>query len=97
MWRLHRCGDQVILEVAATYVAIFVKRYLFKHRWSKSLRETPMNLPLYNHRIDNRATVIDSHEAAYVDFTGSPIDIHNTDIAAKRIRHIWGIVVVYSF
>src|SRR5437764_6793849 len=96
-WCLHRCGDQVILEVAATYVAIFVKRYLFIHRGSKPLCKTTMNLPFYNHRIDNSTAVIHRHEAAYVDFTGSSINIYNTYVASKGICQIWRIVVVYGF
>src|SRR6266699_2841037 len=79
------------------HVAIIVVSDLFIHRGSKSLRETTMNLPLNNHRIDDCATVVYSHEAAYVYLPGSAVDIYYTDIATERVRQIWRIIVVHRF
>src|SRR5436190_18635243 len=43
MWRLHRSGDQVVLEVAARDIAVLIERYFFVHGWSKSLGQSAVN------------------------------------------------------
>src|SRR2546426_5070438 len=95
VWCLHRGGDQVVLEVAAVNVAILVERYLFVHCRGQPLRQATMYLPFNDHRVDDCATVIHGHEAANVYFASATVDIHDTNVAAERIRQVGRIVVVH--
>src|SRR5260221_430047 len=95
VWCLHRGGDQVVLEVARQNVAILIKRDLLIHRWGKALRQATMDLPPDNHRIDDRTAVIYRHEAAYMHLPGTPVDVHNTDVATERICEVGGIIIVH--
>ncbi len=95
VWRLHRGGDQVVLEVAAKDIAIRIKSYLLVHRWSKPLRQATMNLPLDHHRVDDRTAVIHRHEAPNMHLSCATVDVHDTDVATERIREIGRIIVVH--
>src|SRR5438045_136664 len=50
---LHRCGNQVILEIAALDIAIFVIGELFIESRCQPLRQAAVYLSLNYHRIDN--------------------------------------------
>src|SRR5690242_3910563 len=92
--RLHRGRNQVVLEITAKNVTIFVVRYLLVQRRGKSLRQATVNLSLDDHRVDHRTTVIHRHEAANMYLACTTIDIDDTDIATERIGKVGRIVVV---
>src|SRR5712672_906410 len=51
---LHGGWDQVVLEIATQDVASLVIRELLVHGRGQSLRQTAVNLPLDDHRVDDR-------------------------------------------
>src|SRR6266700_657479 len=89
----HCCWDQVILEIAAQDVTTLIIGDLFVECWRESLREATMHLPLNDHGIDDRPTVIDCHEAANMDLPGSTVDIDHTDVAAEGIGEVGRVIV----
>src|SRR6266446_10584597 len=95
MRRLHRGGDQVILEVTTQDVAVLVEGDLFIYGGCKPLCQATMNLSLDNHGVDDRAAVVHGHKAANMHFSGAPVDIHDTNVAAKGIGEIGWVVVVH--
>jgi hypothetical protein len=46
-----------------------------------------------NHRIDARATIVERVEPADVGDPGLDIDVVDADIGAKRIGHVWRVVI----
>src|SRR6266849_499334 len=93
--RLHRGGEQVVLEVACQNVASLIKRDLLIHRWSQSLGQATVNLPLNDHWVDDGTTIIHGHKAANMHLAGATVDIHNADVTTKRIGEVGWIVVVH--
>src|SRR6266571_5115368 len=55
----------------------------FPHRLANALGNTPMKLSLYNHRVDLATTVVNSHIARNLRFTGLLVYLDNTDMRAK--------------
>src|SRR5579885_2581235 len=94
LWRLHRGGDEIILEVAAVNVSFLVVIELLIERRSQTLRQTTMDLSLNDHRIDNRSAVIDGEEATNMHLSRATINVNHADVAAKRIGEVGRIVIV---
>src|SRR5258706_4890633 len=94
--RLHGGWTQVVLEIAAQYVAILIVRELLVQCRSEPLCQTTMNLPLDYHRIDDRTAIVHGHEAADMHLSRTTVDIYNTDVAAKGVRQVGRIVIVHS-
>src|SRR5579863_8063744 len=92
--RLHRGRNQVILEVAPLNIAVFVERDFLVHRRCQPLRQATVYLPLNDHRIDDGATVVNSHKAPNMYLACASIDINNTDVGTKWIGQIGRVIVV---
>src|SRR5579875_3992833 len=95
--RFHRRWDQVILEVRRQEIAVLIIGQLLVHRRSQALCQPTVYLPLYDHWINDGATIINRDKAANLDLTGAAINIHNTDIGPKRIGQIGWVIIVDRF
>jgi hypothetical protein len=56
-----------------------------------------MDLPLYDHRVDDVPAVVHSHKTAYLRFPCSFVDVHHANVSAKRERKVGRIIVVDRF
>src|SRR5579885_1572867 len=95
--RLHRGGDQVVLEVDAERVAVLVIGDFLEHGGGESLRQAPVNLPFNHHRVDDGAAVINGQEATDMHLAGTPVDIDDADVAAEGVGQVGRVVVVDGF
>ena len=59
--------------------------------------QTPMNLPFNDHRVDPRATIVKRIKAFDRWNTGVHVDIHDANVSAERIGHVWRIIVADCF
>src|SRR5690349_10606095 len=92
--RLHGRRQQVVHERSGEVVAELVVRDLLVQGWRQPHRQTAVDLPVDDHRIDDVAAVVDRDEAADVDLSGALVDVDDADVAAERERQVRRIVVV---
>src|SRR5579875_293407 len=92
--RFHRGWNQIILKVRGQEIAVLVIGQLLVHRRSQALCQPTVYLSLYDHRIDDSATIVNRDKAANLDLTSAAINIYNTDIGPKWIGQIGWVIIV---
>ena len=80
--RLERRWDEILGEVGVEVVAALVVADLLHEGYREALGEAAVNLPFDDHRIDDRAAVVDRHEA--------------TDVASRRYPRSTSTTATYA-
>ena len=94
---LDRGRQEVIHERRRGDIALIVVMNLLAHGDAIGFGQATVDLPFDDHRIDPRATIVESVEAAHLGRSGIHVDIDDTDIGAERVGEIRRIVVVDRF
>ncbi len=92
--RLDGGRHEIIHERTAVDVSVLVVLDLLEERRSEAHGEAPVDLPVDDHRVDDRPAVVDRDESTDLHLARLLVDIDHTDVAPERVGHVRGVVVV---
>src|SRR5208283_1196525 len=95
--RFHCSGDQIVHKTAALDVSVFVIINQLHKGDGQTFREPAVDLPLYDHRIDYIAAVVDGHKTTDLDLSRSFVDVDRADVRPERKSEVRRIVIIDSF
>src|SRR3954452_24722378 len=91
---LDRGRDEIVHERAGHVVAELVVGDLLVQRWREAHRQSAVDLPVDDHRVDDVAAVVHRDEAADVDPPRPLVDVDDTDVRPERERQVGRVVIV---
>src|SRR4029077_13080688 len=97
VWRFDCSGDQIVHKTAALDVSVFVVINQLHKGDGQTFREPPVDLPLYDHWIDDIAAIVNGHKTTDLDLSRSFVDINHANVSPEGKGEVWRIVIIDGF
>ncbi len=82
---------RIIHQTAGDELTVFIVNHLFEHGLGQALGNATVHLTVDNQGIDHIAAIIHGEEPLDIDLTRFRVNLHHTDVRAKRKRRIAGL------